>query len=238
MATYVLVHGGWHGGWCWQRVTPLLRAAGHEVFTPTLTGLGERVHLAHPDIDLHTHIADVVNVLTFEDLHQVLLVGHSYGGAVSTGVAEQVPERLAHLVYLDAPVLEDGQSVADASDWSPERRAAYENMLATDPQAWRVPPGSTRFLGVTEEADIRWLQPKLVPQPGRTVLTPVHRANPAARLLPRTYIWCTDTNYAPLRRTAERLRETPGWRVHALPTGHDAMVTAPTALADLLLDLA
>lgn len=104
MATYVLVHGAWHGGWCWQRVTPLLRAAGHEVFTLTLTGLGERSHLANPEIDLNTHIQDVVNVLEYEDLRKVILVGHSYGGMVITGVTDRAAERLAHVVYLVARV--------------------------------------------------------------------------------------------------------------------------------------
>src|SRR5580700_2534506 len=100
-ATYVLVHGGGHGGWCWQRVVPLLRAAGHEVYTPTLTGLGERSHLLRPDIDLDTHIADVVGVLRYEDLTDVILVGHSYGGMVITGVADRALARIGQLVYLD-----------------------------------------------------------------------------------------------------------------------------------------
>src|SRR5437763_6310667 len=102
MATYVLVHGAWHGGWCWQRVTPLLRAAGHEVYTPTLTGLGERAHLGTPDVGLATHVEDIVTMLEYEDLTDVVLVGHSYAGMVITGVAHAVPSRLTHLVYLDA----------------------------------------------------------------------------------------------------------------------------------------
>lgn len=108
MTTFVLVHGAWLGGWAWKHVTPRLRMAGHEVFAPTLTGLGERVHLAHPGVGLETHIQDVVNVLVFEDLQQVTLVGHSYGGIVITSVADRTPERLAQLVYLDAFVPEDG----------------------------------------------------------------------------------------------------------------------------------
>src|SRR5713101_4428932 len=111
MATFVLVQGGWVGGWYWKRVTPLLSAAGHEVFAPTLTGLGERAHLAAPDIGLETHIQDVLGVLTYEDLSNVVLVGHSYGGMVITGVAERAPERLAHLVYFDAFVPTDGQAL-------------------------------------------------------------------------------------------------------------------------------
>jgi pimeloyl-ACP methyl ester carboxylesterase len=113
MATFVLVHGSMHGGWCWQRVAPLLRAAGHEVFTPTLTGLGERVHLAHPDIDLDTHIQDVLGVLEDEDLHDVVLVGHSYATLVIIGVADRLPERIAHLVYLDGPIAGEGQALLD-----------------------------------------------------------------------------------------------------------------------------
>ena len=115
MATMVLIHGSMHGGWCWQRVAPLLRAAGHDVYTPTLTGLGERVHLAHPDVDLDTHIRDVLGVLEFEDLHEVILVGHSYGTMVITGVADRVPERIAHLVYLDGTMAADGQAALDFS---------------------------------------------------------------------------------------------------------------------------
>src|SRR5437660_801825 len=110
MATFVLVHGAWHGGWCWRKLMPLLRSAGHAVWTPTLTGLGERAHLGNPDVGLSTHVQDVVNVLEYEDLSNVVLVGHSYGGMVITGVAHQMPGRLAHLVYLDAFVPKDGQS--------------------------------------------------------------------------------------------------------------------------------
>src|SRR5215216_473082 len=108
MTTFVLVHGGWHGGWCWKRVAPLLRDAGHDVYTPTLTGLGERVHLASPQVNLTTHITDVVNVIEFEDLSEVVLVGHSYGGVVITGVASKVSDRIKDLVYLDAFVAKDG----------------------------------------------------------------------------------------------------------------------------------
>ena len=112
MATYVLVHGAWHGGWCWNRVAPLLRDKGHDVYTPTLTGLGERVHLATPEVDLSTHVTDVVNVIEFEDLRNVVLMGHSYGGQVITGVAGAIPERIGQLVYLDASLPNDGESLS------------------------------------------------------------------------------------------------------------------------------
>ena len=113
MVTFVLVHGATHGGWCWKRVVPLLRAAGHEAYAPTLTGLGERAHLAHPGIDLATHVQDVVGVFEYEDLDRVVLVGHSYAGAVIAGVADRLPGRIAHLVYLDGAVAGAGQAVLD-----------------------------------------------------------------------------------------------------------------------------
>ena len=131
MATFVLVHGAWAGGWYWKRVRPLLTAAGHDVFTPTLTGLGERAHLATPDIGLETHIRDVLGVLTYEDLSDVVLVGHSCGGIVITGVAERAPGRLAHLVYLDAYVPADGQSFLDLLV-SPERAAMFREQARTE----------------------------------------------------------------------------------------------------------
>src|SRR5207248_5461012 len=113
MTTFVLVHGAWHGGWCWRKLTPLLREKGHDVFTPTLTGLGERVHLAGPEVGLGVHVQDVASVIEYENLHDVVLVGHSYGGMVIAGVAGRLPERLAHLVYLDAYAPEDGQAMTD-----------------------------------------------------------------------------------------------------------------------------
>lgn len=138
MATFVIVHGAWSGGHAWRKVRPLLRAAGHEVFTPALTGLGERAHLANPDVDLDTHLGDVVGVLEYEDLHQVVLVGHSYGGVVITGVADRLASRLAELVYLDAEVPEDGQSEYDLLP--PDERATYEEMARASEGGWRIPP--------------------------------------------------------------------------------------------------
>jgi pimeloyl-ACP methyl ester carboxylesterase len=120
MATYVLIHGGWHGGWCWARVAPILRAAGHDVYAPSLTGLGDRVHLLSPSVRLETHIEDVLGVLSYEDLRDVVLVGHSYGGMVITGVADRAADRVSHLVYLDAFVPRDGECLLDLL---PEERA-------------------------------------------------------------------------------------------------------------------
>ncbi len=234
MATYVLVHGAWHGGWCWQRVTPLLRAEGHEVFTPTLTGLGERSHLANPEIDLTTHIQDVVNVLEYEDLRHVILVGHSYGGMVITGVAERTAGRLTHLVYLDAFVPLDGQSLLEFAS-QPLRTTIQEQAQAT---GGLVPPFPVEAYGVTTETDVRWVGPKLVLHPFKTFAQPVRLTHGAATKLPRTYIYCHQPAMGPFDQFAERTKAAPGWRYRELATGHDAMVTMPRELTNLLLEIA
>jgi pimeloyl-ACP methyl ester carboxylesterase len=232
MAAFVLVHGGWHGGWCWKKVAPLLRAAGHDVHTPTLTGLGERAHLARPDIDLDTHLTDIANLLAYEELADVVLVGHSYAGIVIAGVAA----RVAHLVYLDAFVPGDGQALLDLIPSDAAARLAEQARAEGD--GWRVPPGPPERYGVTDLADIAWVGPKLVAHPFGTFKQPVwlgHSVPPAA-----TFILCTGraTPHLVLIRTAERVRDEPGWRYRELPTGHDAMITMPRATADLLLEVA
>jgi len=234
MATYVLVHGAWHGGWCWQRVVPLLRATGHQVFTPTLTGLGERSHLASPAIDLNTHIQDIVNVLAYEDLRQVILVGHSYGGMVVTGVSEQVAERLAHIVYLDAFAPQHGQALADLV--APQFRDEVQQQAQA--AGGLLPPFPVEQYGVFVEADVRWVEPKLVAQPFKTLTTPVRLTNAAAAALPRTYIYCHNPAMGFFEPFAERAKAGKGWRYRELATGHDAMVTMPRELTALLLELA
>ena len=232
MATYVLVHGAWHGGWCWKKVVPLLRTAGHEVYTPTLTGLGERAHLLSPTITLDTHILDVVNVLEYEELLDVVLVGHSYAGAVITGVADRAASRLAHLVYLDAFIPADGERLLDLM--LPERRATFLEQVRTSGEGWQVPPQPLEVFGVTDETDLRWAGAKVGPHPLKTFEQPVRADNPVAASLPRTYIWCS--GFPGFARFAERTRTDPGWRYRELATGHDAMITAPRELAGLLLE--
>jgi pimeloyl-ACP methyl ester carboxylesterase len=244
MATFVLVAGAWHGGWCWRKVTPLLRAAGHEVFAPTLTGLGERSHLAHPDVGLTTHIQDIVNLLEYEDLNHVVLVGHSFSGMVITGVAEQVPGRLAHLVYLDAFVPENGQALVDLLP--PEGRQSNEARVRAEGDGWRLlslrPVPWETFLReewrVTDEADVRWMVARLGPQPFKTMTEPVRYTNPAAAALPRTYVRCVDFPNPAFDRFAARSRQEPGWRYRELASSHDVMVTMPRELAELLLEVA
>ena len=228
MATFVIVHGGWGGAWERRAFAPLLQQAGHEVLRVTLTGLGERAHLASPAVGLDTHIRDVVNVLVYEDLRDVLLVGHSYGGAVVTGAAERVPERLAHLVDVDAFVPEDGQAVADLL--GPEVAADWRERVRTLGDGWRLP---SPFPGATE---------RHAPAPWKPVEEPLAVRDPAAAALPRTYIHCTAKPnpdapvYAHFRAVAARARAR-GQRLRELPTGHLPTLSAPQALADLLLEV-
>ncbi|MDP9019692.1 MAG: alpha/beta fold hydrolase [Actinomycetota bacterium] len=236
MATFVIVHGAWSGGHAWRWVRPLLRQAGHEVFTPALTGLGERAHLAGPEVDLDTHIRDVVGVLEYEDLREVVLVGHSYGGGVITGAAEHLAPRLAQLVYLDAEVPEDGQSEYDLVP--PDERATYEGLAAAKGESWRIPPPVPETLPDDLDPDVRWVLSRMVPQPQRTFTQAVRLPNAAAASLPRTYIFCTEGKSGePPPAYVQRARSAPGWRYRELAAGHAAHVTAPRELADLLLQL-
>ena len=236
MVTFVIVHGAWSGAHAWRKVRPLLRAAGYEVFTPALTGLGERSHLASPEVDLDTHIQDIMNVLHYEDLWDVVLAGHSYGGMVITGVADRVPERLSQLVYVDAEVPEDGQSEYDLIPQ--EERAAYEELAHDRGDGWRIPPPVPETLPEDLDPDVRWALSRMVSQPVRTFVQPVWLTNPAAAAIPRTYILCTEGKEGqPVPAYVERARAHPGWRYRELAAGHGAHVTAPHELADMLLGL-
>ncbi|WP_433088856.1 alpha/beta fold hydrolase [Dactylosporangium sp. CA-052675] len=224
MATYVLVHGAWHSGAAWDRVVPLLTAAGHRVLAPTLTGYGDRIHLLGPEVGLDTHIDDVVSVL--DDLQDVILVGHSYAGMVITGAANRVPRKIARLVFLDAMVPRDGESAIDVMP-------ATQHLIdqaARSGTPWRLPPMSRSF-GVTDPADLAWLDTMLSDQPVRCLLQPVAFDDPAAHAIPRTHIHCTAD--APPRRPVP-----PADQVWELPTGHDCMITMPAELAGLLLTAA
>lgn len=228
MSTYVLLHGAWHGGWVWQRVAPLLRAAGHEVYTPTLTGVSDNAHLLNPSVGLGTHLQDVVALLEAYDLSEVVLVGHSYAGQVVTGVADRVPARLRTRVYLDAFVGDDGDA---AIDLLPETVAGHYRESVEGPGfGWLIPVRPLGKLGVTDEADLAWLGPRLTPHPWLTYTEPL-RLNGSP--VPAAFIECTDWMRV-FRPHAERAAAR-GWPVHEIATGHEAMVTAPKELADILL---
>ncbi len=186
MATFVLLHGSFHGGWCWQKVALLLRQAGHVVYTPTLTGLGERSHLATPQTGLELHIQDMLQVFEFEDLRNVVLVGHSYAGIVMAGVAEHISQRLARLIYLDAFIPHDGKSAFDLL--GPVMETAWSQMAVSRGDGFLIPPISAMEIGITDPADAAWVQSRLTPMPLLTHQQPVHLASSQARQLPRTYI--------------------------------------------------
>lgn len=228
MATYVLVPGGWAGGWQWRAVATHLRNSGHDVFTPTLTGLGERVHLATPDIDLDTHMLDIVNVLHFENLTDVILVGYSYSGLVITAVADRVPERLAHLVYVDAYVPRDGQSFADIL--GPEVVTMLRAVADQFGDGWRVPHNPP-------DAPFRTAHPL------KTAFQAIRVQHPRAHTLPRTFIFCTegkdpnDPFMAPIAQTASNAKTDATWNYYELPTGHLPWETMPERLASILHEL-
>ena len=240
----VLVHPAWFGGWCWRKVVPILRARGHEVFTPTLTGLGERAHLASREIGLQTHIQDVVNVLEYENLSQVILVGNSSGGMVITGVADRMPERIAHVVYLDAFVPEDGQSMLDIIP--AERRPLMEALVQEEGDGWLLPRFGPapweKFVpeawGITDEDELRWILPRLRPTPFGHFKQRVRRNNAAAERLPRTYIRCRGWPNASFDRYAELARNAAGWRHRELDTSHLPYITHPLELANSLMESA
>ncbi len=230
----VLVHGAWHGGWCWRLVAQRLQSAGHRVFTPTLTGLGERAHLLRADTGLETGIDDICGLLSAEELDRVVLVGHSFAGLVISGVADRMPDRLQRLVYLDAMVPEQGQSAL--SLLSPE--VQRERARTIDAEGLRMAiPAPTAF-GVTDPAQQAWLQRRLTPHPLKAYTDPLLLEHPLGNGVPKTYVAVTDPWYAPLAAVRERVRGQPDWDYRELAAGHDAMLTSAGALADLLNELA
>ena len=230
----VLVHGAWHGGWGWKPLAPLLRRAGHEVLTPTLTGLGERAHLAGPAVDLETHISDIVGVLETEELEDVLLLGHSYGGMVVTGAADRLPQRIARLVYLDAFVPENGKSLMDYI--VPERGARFRE---EGERTGSVTPPPPSLWGITRPEDAAWLTRRESRHPFASMRQPVRLQNEAALArIPKAFIYCSSPATGSFDQFAAKFRNDPAWRFFELATGHDAMILAPEALARILLELA
>jgi pimeloyl-ACP methyl ester carboxylesterase len=235
-ATYVLVHGGGHGGWCYQLVARIMRSNGQEVYTPTLTGLGERAHLLNPSIDLDSHITDIVKVLEFEDLRNVVLVGHSYGGMVITGVADRAGDRIGHLVFLDAATPQNGQSLVEIA--GPLMSAARAEGRVVDGMELVLFPGTDpmHFFGVKDPGLIEWMKPKLTPHPWKCFEQKLRLTNESAlRKIPQTHIVCTATLPGRNRSQLEALSDGRFWDID---TGHDLMITEPDAVAKMLLRLA
>lgn len=235
MAAFVLVHGSFHGGWCWRLVAPLLRNLRHDVYAPTLTGLGERVHLLRCGVDLNTHIEDVTNLLFYEDLSRVTLVGHSYAGMVITGVAAKMPGRIARLVYLDAYVPSDGQSEVDL--WPPPTSAGLSFVRPSRSDEMRPPPSPSVF-GVNDPKMSDWVAGRLQPQPMSTYMQAPPAGTPASRAIPRAYILCTNASLLHVMAPFAARARSDGWDVRELASGHDAMLTHPKELTEILVELA
>jgi pimeloyl-ACP methyl ester carboxylesterase len=233
--TYVLVHGASHGGWCWRRVADPLRAAGHRVFTPTFTGMGDRTHLLTKDVGLETVIQDIAELITMEDLTDVVLVGHSFAGGPISAVADRMKDRIGQLVYLDCALLQSGQGMFDllASNVSEERRKQAKE----SPTGLTFPAPPPSVFGVTDPADAAWLASHLRPQPIKTYEDRLVLENPLGNGLPKTYIACVKPTYpiqGPFHNWARQQRD---WTYIELQSPHDAMVVEPAALTDILLKI-
>ena len=237
MATYVLVHGGGHGGWCYQRVARLLRAEGHQVLTPTLTGLGERAHLLDQRVDLERHVTDVAAVLRFEDLREVILVGHSYGGMVITGAADRVPDRVGRLVYLDAATPVNGQSLVDVAGPVINAVRPMGEVVDGIELVLQSGPDAGLLYGVTDPADLAWMAERLTPHPWRCFEQPLALGNEDSLwAIPQFHIVCTST--LPTRDRDLMARAKAEGRLWDIDTGHDLMITEPERTAHALLQVA
>jgi pimeloyl-ACP methyl ester carboxylesterase len=229
MRTFLFVPGAWLGGWCWHYVAADLRAAGHTVICATLSGLGERAHLLSREIDLETHVLDIANLFRYRDLNGVTLVGQSYGGTVITAVAEDVPDRIGRLVYLDASVPRDGESNDDVI--GPTMAAQLRASAASDGEGWRVPPASYVVERLSDHPLRSWVEPRLTPHPLRPLGEPVKLRSQEAAVLPRAFIQTTRSDL--YNGLVTRAREA-GWYCREIGGGHYAMFTQPKALASAL----
>lgn len=238
VSSIVLVHGAWHGAWCWQRVLPALRTAGLNAHAVTLSGVGERAHLLGAVTGLATHIADVLGLIRSEELRDVVLVGHSYGGMVITGVADvlqrEQPGLLRHLVYIDAVVPQPGESWS--STHTPE--AVAGRLAAAQASGIQAIPAPDASVFGLEGADRDWVNRRQTPQPVVVYQDPLPFDATRVGALPRTFIDCSQPALPTIAVSRQRVRQEPGWRVRELATGHDPMVSQPGPLVQMLLDAA
>jgi pimeloyl-ACP methyl ester carboxylesterase len=228
--TFVLIHGAWHGGWCWRRVSDLLEKKGHKVFSPTLTGLGERSHLLTKEVNLDTHITDIVNVFKWEEIKDACLVLHSYGGWPGSGAIEQVLDRVSSVVYLDAFKPDDGQRGADyASEFS---RKALQEALAKG-EAGRAGPPPAAFH--VNEKDRAWVASKLTNQPNGVVFQPIKLTGAREKIAKKIYIRAPVYKQEAFDKAYAECKANPTWKTFETKAGHDVMVDEPEWLVDVLL---
>jgi pimeloyl-ACP methyl ester carboxylesterase len=233
--TYILVHGAWHGSWCWKRVRAALQSAGHNVFTPTLTGLGERSHLNSAAVDLSTHIADVVNLIQWEELSDVVLCGHSYAGAVIAGVADQIPARIRALVFLDGFLLENGESLMDVLP-SEVTQILRDQAKATG-EGWKSNPVPAHILGVRDPDDVAWVDAQCTPQPIATFEQPITLTGNFESIQDIAYVFPTERH--PNLLLSHERAQAKGWKIRTIDnSGHEIMIDRPQELAEFLLEYA
>ena len=233
MTDFVLVHGAWHGGWCWRDVVGRLRSAGHRVFAPTLTGLADRLHLLTRETGLETHILDIANLLEWEELDDIVLCGHSYGGMVVTGAADRAAARLRALVYLDAFVPGDGQCVNDMAP--PERVAAFERSAAERGDGWKVPP-LPASAWLDDPALQAWVARKVTPHPLRCLTDPLPLSGAWRTVSRRMHILASANDPSPFHAIHERVAAEAGWLRRRIDGPHDLMISHPEETAALLLE--
>lgn len=233
---FVLVHGAWHGAWCWQRVAPLLTAAGHPVLAASCRGVGKRATELTPEIGLDSYISDVISAIDAEDLIDVVLVGHSHGGWIVAGVADRIPERIGKFVFLDANLV--GAGTSQFSTLDPELVSARRAAAAQSPGGLSMPPPPARAFGITDEADIAWVDSHLTPQPLKTYEDVLRLEHPLGNGLPRTYVACINPPFGAVASAHRWAQAQPDWNYIEIATGHDAMVIAPALLAATLVGIA
>lgn len=233
MTTFLCCHGAWGGGWGWRRVAQILRDAGHQVFTPTYTGQGERSHLLTPDVDLETHIMDVRNVIKYERLKDFVLVGHSYGGMVITGVADKEWQKIRKLVYLDAFLPKAGQSLNDLTP--PDRAKAVLEIARTKGDGFKVPRPEGSISPLMAEADRMWVESLTGPQPLKTLTQPVSGDNNHLKVVDKVYVLCTLNKTSPFHRFAEWTRSQKDWKTFELPTHHHLLQSMPQETAEIIM---
>ncbi|MGE3246120.1 MAG: alpha/beta fold hydrolase [Beijerinckiaceae bacterium] len=236
MTTYVLVHGAWHGGWCWQRVAPDLRAAGHDVFAPTLTGVCESAHLATPSVGLDTHILDVIGLIEKNELKDIVLLGHSYGGMVITGVGEKLHDRIKTIVYLDAFIPEDGQSLLSLQNDQARMGMIMDTIQNGD--GWLVTPRSPEYFGVKDQANIDWINAQCTKQPLLTFMQPSRNAGTWKKIPRKAYIRAEGHPGAVFAPFGDMAKASKDWDYHGVACGHEIMIEMPRELSKILLGLA
>jgi pimeloyl-ACP methyl ester carboxylesterase len=233
--TIVLIHGSCHGGWCWNKLIPFLKKNDSQIYTPTLTGLGERSHLLFENINLSTHIKDIIQVVEYQNLYDIVLIGHSYGGMVVGGIAERIPDRIKTVIFLDAYIPQDGKS---AFDLIPGLKEIYkQRSLKEKGKEWLVLSYTPEEFGVTDPDDIAWIKSRLCPMPFHTHDEPLTIQNIKFKKIPKFYITFTDFGESMFKSIGSEKATSESWNYFELRRGHDAMITAPEELSKLLIDI-